>query len=425
MRTVIKFFVQHHIVGDLLMIAILIAGLVGLTNMKSNFFPVVKSKFITIQVVYPGAAPEEIETGVVAKIEENLQGLADIDIVTSTCTENAASVRVTVMDYNKTDELLQNVKNAVDKIPSFPVGMEPPIIFKQEFEEGMDNTSLILALTGIEDLNELKRAARKIESDLRQLEGVSQVSLSGFPEEEIEIAIREDKLSEMGLTLNRVAAIVSASNLEATGGKIITSSEEFIIRGRYKEYTAQELKDIVIIADPDGRIVRLSDIAEVSEKWVETDPSRNWFNGKQAVAITVNNLPSESILEVVEKVRVYMDAFNESNNELNLDVVVDMSIVLNQRIDLLVNNGVVGFILVLIFLALFLNMRLAFWVALAIPVSFAGMFMFAGMVGVTINVISLFGMILVIGILVDDGIVIAEMLSQCAYWKKCHRSYCK
>ena len=408
MRNVIKFFVQHHIVGDLLMIAILIAGLVGLTNMKSNFFPVVKSKFITIQVVYPGAAPEEIETGVVAKIEENLQGLADIDIVTSTCTENAASVRVTVMDYNKTDEVLQNVKNAVDKIPSFPVGMEPPIIFKQEFEEGMDNTSLILALTGIEDLNELKRAARKIESDLRQLEGVSQVSLSGFPEEEIEIAIREDKLSEMGLTLNRVAAIVSASNLEATGGKIITSSEEFIIRGRYKEYTAQELKDIVIIADPDGRIVRLSDIAEVSEKWVETDPSRNWFNGKQAVAITVNNLPSESILEVVEKVRVYMDAFNESNNELNLDVVVDMSIVLNQRIDLLVNNGVVGFILVLIFLALFLNMRLAFWVALAIPVSFAGMFMFAGMVGVTINVISLFGMILVIGILVDDGIVIAE-----------------
>ena len=122
----------------------------------------------------------------------------------------------------------------------------------------MDNTSLILALTGVEDLNELKRAARKIESDLRQLEGVSQVSLSGFPEEEIEIAIREDKLSEMGLTLNSVASIVSASNLETTGGKIITSSEEFIIRGRYKEYTAQELKDIVIIADPDGRIVRLA-----------------------------------------------------------------------------------------------------------------------------------------------------------------------
>ena len=408
MRSVIKFFVQHHIVGDLLMIGLLVAGMVGMTNMKSNFFPVVKSKYINIQVVYPGASPEEIETGVVAKIEENLQGIADIDLVTSTSTENAASIKINVKNFNKTDEVLQNVKNAVDKIPSFPVGMEPPIIFKKEFEDGMDNTALILALTGVEDLRELKRAARTIESDLRQLEGVSQVSLSGFPEEEIEIAIREDKLSEMGLTLDQIASVVRASNMEATGGKILTPNEEFIIRGRYKEYTAAELRDIIVVADPDGRIIRLGDVANVQEKWVETDPSRNWFNGKQAVAITINNLPSESILDVVEKVYAYMDAFNDKGSDLKMDVVVDMSIVLNQRIDLLVNNGVIGFILVLIFLALFLNVRLAFWVALAIPVSFAGMFIFAGMIGVTINVISLFGMILVIGILVDDGIVIAE-----------------
>ncbi len=390
------------------MIGLLVAGLVGMSSMKSSFFPVVKSKYINIQVVYPGASPEEIETGVVAKIEENLQGIADIDLVTSTSTENAASVNIVVKNYNKTDEVLQNVKNAVDKIPSFPVGMEPPIIFKQDFEEGMDNTALILALTGVDDLRELKRAARIIESDLRQLEGVSQVSLSGFPEEEIEIAVREDKLSELGLSLDQIASVVRASNIETTGGKILTSEEEFIIRGRYKEYTATELKDIIVVADPDGRIIRLGELADVQEKWVETDPSRNWFNGKQAVAITVNNLPSESILDVVDHAYAYMDAFNKKNEGLHLDVVVDMSIVLNQRIDLLVNNGVIGFILVLIFLALFLNVRLAFWVALAIPVSFAGMFIFAGMAGVTINVISLFGMILVIGILVDDGIVIAE-----------------
>ena len=135
MRSVIKFFVQHHIVGDLLMIGLLVAGMVGMTNMKSNFFPVVKSKYINIQVVYPGASPEEIETGVVAKIEENLQGIADIDLVTSTSTENAASIKINVKNFNKTDEVLQNVKNAVDKIPSFPAGMEPPIIFKKEFDQ--------------------------------------------------------------------------------------------------------------------------------------------------------------------------------------------------------------------------------------------------------------------------------------------------
>jgi multidrug efflux pump subunit AcrB/outer membrane protein TolC len=408
MRSVIKFFVQHHIIGDLMMIAILAAGLVGMTNLRSTFFPEVASKIVSIQVVYPGASPEEIEEGIVAKIEENLQGVADIDLVTSTSTENAASITVHVANADKTDQVLQNVKNAVDKIASFPVGMEPPIIFRQDFEEGMDNTAIVLALTGVDDLSVLKKAARKIESDIRQYDGISQISLSGFPDEEIEIAIREDKLSEMGLTLNMVAQIVRNSNIEATGGIIKTDEEEMIIRGKYKEYTASDLRDIVLMSTVDGKIVRLSDVADVEEKWVDTDPTRNWFNGKPSALITVNNLNSESILEVVGIVRAYMEAFNDSSEKLKLDVVVDMSVVLNQRIDLLVNNGIVGFILVLLFLALFLNVRLAFWVALAIPVSFAGMFIFAGFAGVTINVISLFGMILVIGILVDDGIVIAE-----------------
>jgi len=412
MRNVIRFFVQHHIVGDLLMIAIIIAGIVGMTNLRSNFFPETQTKVIIIQVVYPGASPEEIEEGVVAKIEENLQGLANIDQVSSTSIENAASIKITVVNAKETDEVLQNVKNAVDKIPSFPMGMEPPIIFKQEFEKGQDNMAIVIALTGVEDLHILKKAARKIESELRRFDGVSQVSLSGFPEEEIEIAISENKLSEMGLTIAQVAQIVRSSNIETTGGRIKTSKEEFTIRGRFKEYSTQSLRDIVILSTVDGKIVRLSDIADVQEKWVDTDPTRNWFNGKTAVAITVSNLNSESILDVVEIVRAYMSAFNETNTDLQLDVIVDMSIILNQRIDLLANNGIIGFLLVILFLALFLNHRLAFWVALAIPVSFAGMFMLAGLAGITINVISLFGMILVIGILVDDGIVIAENIYQ-------------
>jgi len=168
----------------------------------------------------------------------------------------------------------------------------------------------------------------------------------------------------------------------------------------------------VVRAFADGRVVRLSDVADVTDRWAENDPSRSWFNGMPAVIVTVNNLTTESILDVTALVRSYMEAYNAQAEEvgtgLHLDVIRDSSVVLNQRIDLLVSNGVVGFLLVVILLALFLNIRLAFWVALAIPVSFAGMFIFAGMAGVTINVISLFGMILVIGILVDDGIVIAE-----------------
>ena len=368
------------------MLSILVFGFVGMSSLRSNFFPEIDTKLIAIQVVYLGASPEEIEDGIVAKIEENLQGIANIDLVTSTCTENAGSIVVEVRTANKTDQALQDVKNAVDKIASFPAGMEPPIIFKQEPE----NIAIIFAVTGSPDLHLLKSEARKIELDLRTSDDISQIYLSGFPDEEIEISVRENSLSELGISIAQVAQAVRTANIETTGGIIKGDKEELIIRGRYKEYTATELKDIVIRADRDGRIIRLSDLADVTDKWAEGDPSRNWFNGKPSVSITVNSLNSESILDVTKYVRSYIDAYNTRGGDLKIVVVLDQSVVLNLRIDLLVYNGVIGFLLVLLFLALFLNLRLAFWVALAIPVSFAGMFVFANMAGITINVITLF-----------------------------------
>ena len=408
MRHLIQTFVKYNLLGDLLVFALLAAGWVGMNGMKSNFFPVTESKVIQVQVIYPGASPAEIEEGIVAKIEENLQGIAGLDQVKSVCSENAGSITVTVINENETDEILQDVKNAVDRIASFPVGMEPPIVFKQE----SIGVSITFAVTGVDDLRALKTEARRIEQDLRALEGISQVSLSGFPGEEIEVTVQADRLSELNLTIGEVGAAIRAANIETTGGRLKTDREELILRGRFRGYDAQALGDVVLRADAEGGYVRLSEVAEVRDRWADNDPSRNWFNGRPAAVVTVNNLTTESILDVTELVRQYMAAYNAQAQEvgtgLQLDVIRDSSVVLNQRIDLLVNNGVVGFILVVILLALFLNIRLAFWVALAIPVSFAGMFIFAGMVGVTINVISLFGMILVIGILVDDGIVIAE-----------------
>ena len=408
MEGLIRYFVKYNLVGDLLMIALLVSGWVGLGSIKSNFFPVIESKTIQIQVIYPGASPAEIEEGIVAKIEENLQGIAGLDQVKSVCSENAGNITVSVKNANETDDILQDVKNAVDRIASFPAGMEPPIVFKQESE----GVAITFAVTGVDDLRALKREARRIEQDLRALEGISQVSLSGFPGEEIEVAMRADRLTELNMTIAEVGAAIRSANIETTGGRLKTQREELIVRGRFRGYDAEAIEDIVVRAFPDGRVVRLSDVAEVRDRWAENDPSRNWYNGAPAVVVTVNNLTSESILDVTALVRSYIEGYNTQAEEvgtgLTLDIIRDSSVVLNQRIDLLVNNGVVGFLLVVILLALFLNIRLAFWVALAIPVSFAGMFIFAGMLGVTINVISLFGMILVIGILVDDGIVIAE-----------------
>lgn len=408
MRNLIQYFVRYNLTGDLLMIAILASGLVGLTKLRSNFFPEVESKTIQVQVVYPGASPEEIEEGIIAKIEENLKGISGLDQVKSVCNENSGSITIETIDASVTDAALQNVKNAVDRIASFPVGMEPPIVFKQDAV----GVAFSFAIIGVEDLRVLKQEARRIETELRAVEGISQIQLSGFPDEEIEIRLRQSVLNELDLSIAEVAAAVRNANLETTGGRLKMASEEMIIRGRFREYEDKAFNDIIVRANRDGRVVRLGDIAEIRQQWSENDPSRTWFNGQPAAVITVNNLTSESILDITDYVRKYIAAYNERGGATRIEVIRDSSTVLNQRIDLLVNNGVIGFLLVILFLALFLNIRLAFWVALAIPVSFMGMFLLAGYMGVTINVISLFGMILVIGILVDDGIVIAENIYQ-------------
>ncbi|MFT5922887.1 MAG: multidrug efflux pump subunit AcrB, partial [Flavobacteriales bacterium] len=408
MRGVINYFVRYPITGDMIMILILVAGFVSMQNMRSNFFPATETKNISIQIVYPGASPEEMEEGIVAKIEDNLKGIAGLDQVKSVCTENAATISIAVMDADETDGILQDVKNAVDRISSFPVGMEPPVIFKQE----AINFAISFAVSGQDDLRTLKAAARDIETDLRGIEGISQVSLSGFPDEEIEVSIREDQLSALNISIGEISNAIRAANIETTGGRIRTDREELLIRGRFREYQAADLRDIVVKANPDGSVIRLADVANVEDKWNENDPSRNWYNGNVSTVVTVNNLVEEDILDITDNVKEYIISYNENHQDIQLDIIRDGSITLTQRIDLLVNNGVVGFLLVVFFLALFLNFRLAFWVALAIPVSFAGMFIFANLMGVTLNVISLFGMIVVIGILVDDGIVIAENIYQ-------------
>ena len=408
MRGLMHYFVRYNLVGDLLMIVILASGFIGLSNLRSNFFPESASKTIQVQVVYPGASPEEIEEGIVAKIEENLQGIAGLDQVKSVCNENAGNITILVNKADETDAILQNVKNAVDRIASFPVGMEPPIVFKQDAV----GVAFSFAVTGVDDLRILKREARLIEQELRSIPGISQIQLSGFPAEEIEIRLRKDRLNELNISVAEVASAVRNSNIESTGGRLKLPQEEMIIRGRYRAYDTDALTDIVVRGDAEGRVVRLGDVANVVDQWAENDPSRNWFNGAPAAVVTVNNLNSESILDITADVRAYISAYNKRVGATQLEVIRDSSTVLNQRIDLLVKNGVIGFLLVLLFLALFLNIRLAFWVALAIPVSFMGMFLLAAQVGITINVISLFGMILVIGILVDDGIVIAENIYQ-------------
>ncbi|RME96860.1 MAG: efflux RND transporter permease subunit [Bacteroidetes bacterium] len=407
MRQFVEYFVKYPVAANLIMFGILVLGIFAGRNMKSTFFPEVESRIISIQTVYPGASPEEVEEGIIAKIEDNLKGLTGIERYTSVSSENSGSVTVEVLKGFDTDIILQDVKNAVDRINSFPVGMEPPVIYKRE-NLGF---AISFAVAGDVDLATLKRYGREIEDDLLAMDGISKVSLSGFPDEEIEIAFRERDLRAFGLTFQEATEAVRRSNVDITGGTIKGPEEELLVRARNKTYQADGLRDIVVKNTASGGVVRLHQVAELRDRWSD-NPNRSFLNGTPSVVVTVQNTLEEDMLSITEQVRQYIEAFNEREEQVQITISRDGSTLLRQRMDLLRTNGIIGFFIVLLFLAMFLHWRLAFWVALAIPISFAGMFVCANLLGVTINVISLFGMIIVIGILVDDGIVIGENIYQ-------------
>jgi len=404
MKKIISYFIKYPVAANVFILTFAIFGTVAMFNMKSSFFPLVESRIISIQLIYPGASPQEVEEGIVLKIEDNLKGVSGIERVTSVSSENSANITVEVDKNYKTDVVLEDVKNAVNRINSFPVDMEPPVIFKNENL----NRVIIFSVSGHDiSLKALKDIAYKIEDDIRGMDGISKVVLHGFPDEEIEVAVNENTLRAYNLTFDDVANAVRRANIDITGGKIRTSEEEYLIRGRYKKYQGHQLNSIIIKSDADGRTVRVGDVATVYDRWSE-NPNRIEIDGEASVEIEVQTTNSEDFLSASDKLKKYIETFKLKNPDLDVVIVQDRSVNLNERKDLLIRNGMMGMLLVLLFLSMFLNPRMALWVAAGLPVSFWGMFILANIFGITINVISLFGMIVVVGILVDDGIVIGE-----------------
>ncbi len=404
MKKIISYFIKYPVAVNILIVAFVLLGILGYKSLRSSFFPLTPTKLISISVVYPGASPQEMEEGVVLKVENNLKGLVGIDRITSTSKENSASITIEILKGYDINAVLADVNNAVDKVPNFPTGMEPAVVSK--IQKTHETISFVVTGNGI-PLKSLKSISRKVENELRRLEGVSQINISGYPEEEIEIAVKENALRAYDLTFKDVAAAVSKNNILTSGGAVKTITEEYLIRAKNRSYYGDELDDLVVRADVSGKMIRLKDIAVVSDRWNES-PNRNYYNQNLAVRVQVSNTNSEDLLQTAEKVNEYIVDFNKKNSNVQLVVARDSSTVLIERTALLFKNAWQGMLLVLLFLSLFLRPRLAFWVAAGLPVAFFGMFMLAGYFNVTINVLSLFGMIIVIGILVDDGIVISE-----------------
>lgn len=406
MKKVVLFFIKNSLLVNMGMLLVTFFGIVLLSRMNSSFFPNEEERFINIEATYPGASPEEVEEGIVLKIEENLKSVSGIDRITSTSTENTASITVELKLGQNADLVLQDVKNAVDRISNFPDDLENLVVYVRENE----NFTVKVAIVGDVPLATLKESAEAFEDGIRNLPNVSKIKLSGYTAEEIEVSLQESKLRAYNLTFEDVAIAIQRENIQTTGGTV-KAENEVIIRSDQKYYNANQIKELVVKTQPDGNVVRIKDVAIISDDWAETT-NKAYFNGQQAVLITVNTLNEENILDAAEAVIGFMESFNDQNTVVSAVLINDGTVVLNERIDLLTENGVIGAILVFIILTLFLRIRLAFWVAVGIPISFLGMFILANLYGITINVLSLFGMILVVGILVDDGIVVGENVFQ-------------
>ncbi|MCL3779756.1 efflux RND transporter permease subunit [Prolixibacteraceae bacterium JC049] len=407
MKKLIEQFVKFPFYANLIIVALIIGGFWSVTQMKKSFFPEITSKFINVSVSYPGASPQEMEEGVTARIEEAIRGIVGIREITSTSSENFARVSIETTGEYDIDETLIEVKNAVDGISSFPTAAERPIVAKRRTR----SMALFMSVTGDVDLLTLKQYAQQVEEDFLSSGIVSQVSVVGYPPLEISVEVNEANLLRYGVTFSEIANAIASNNRDVSGGQIRSMEEEMLIRLRSRSADPNKLADIIIKGNPEGGYIRIRDIGEVKKKFADVS-SKALVKGKPLVTIMINKLIEEDLKDVSDYCENYAKEFNTRNLGVKLNVDYSFYTMLKARLKMLYNNGLLGFILVIIALTIFLSFRLSFWVAWGIPSSFLGMFIIANMLGLTINMISLFGMILVIGILVDDGIVIGENIYQ-------------
>lgn len=407
MKKIVEAFVRFPFYANLIIIFLIIIGGISMYSMKKSFFPERESKILNVTVFYPGASPIEMEEGVTSRIEEAIRTIPGIYEINSTSSENSSRVTIEIIPGYDIDEALIEIKNAVDGISAFPSAAERPIVSKTRSR----SPAMQLLVTGDVDLLTLKQYAQQIEEELLASGVVSQISISGFPPLEISVEANEEDLLRYRITFSELQNAISQNNRDVSGGQLRSMDEEMLIRLRSRSADPNKIGNIIVRANPDGSVIRIRDVALVKKKFSDT-PNKAIENGQLLISMTISKLISEDLEEIDKYVTKYVEDFNISNPNVELKIQTAFLDILKQRLDLLYNNGGQGLIMVILVLGIMLSTRLSLWVAWGIPASFLAMFIVANLMGVTINLMSLFGMILVIGILVDDGIVIGENIFQ-------------
>jgi multidrug efflux pump subunit AcrB len=403
-RRLIEWFAANGVAANLLMLLLIVMGVLTLVGIKQEVFPEFSADLVTVRVPYPGAAPEEVEEGVVIRIEEKIQDLPEIKEIRSTAAENMGTVLIEAVDGSDLQKLLNDVKSRVDSIDTFPVEAEEPIVEAAVIRRQV----MDVAISGDTDERSLKRLGERVRDDLAALPGISQVELSATRPYEISIEVSETALRRWGLTFQQVADAVRRSSLDLPGGKVETSGGEVLLRTEGQAYVGPDFEELPLVTLADGSRIRVGDVATVVDGFAETE---TWsrFDGVPAVLVQVFRVGDQSALDIEKIVNDYLEQARKGVPEgIALTVWDDRTEILRSRLDLLIRNGRNGFLLVVLVLALFLKLRLAAWVSLGIPISFLGAIALMPTLDVSISLISLFAFIVVLGVVVDDAIIVGE-----------------
>ena len=404
MNRAIAWFAENSVAANLLMVVILASGLLTIGSIEVETFPEIAADVISVSVVYRGAAPEEVEEAVCVRVEEAVQSLEGIKRIRSTASENRGSVNIELVPGADARKLLEDVKSAVDAIDTFPDETEQPVIQEVVIRRQVIN----VAVSGDADEATLKFLGEQVRDEITAIPGVTQAELSGARPYEVSIEVSEAALRRFSLTFDEVVRAVRRSSLDLPGGAIKTEGGEILLRTKGQAYRGTAFENITLRTRPDGAALTVGDVATVVDGFADADLSSR-FDREPGVIVRVFRVGDQDALDISRRVKEYVKSAESRMPEgISLTIYADFSRILEGRLNLMLKNGCGGFILVLVILALFLRLRLAFWIALGIPISFLGAIWMMPAVDASINVISLFAFIVVLGIVVDDAIIVGE-----------------
>ena len=403
----IRWFANHPTAANLVMLAIIILGIISLPQQQRETFPRISNDKIGVKVIYPGSTAEEVEDAICRRIEDALESIADLDEMICESSEGLANATAVMTEGSDLMRFLNDVGSQVDAITNFPDRVEVPIV-----EELLRTDSVVsIAITGPADAVVLKAYAEDVKQRLLAEAEIASILIEGFSDHQIRVEISSARLRQFGLSLSDIATVMKNQSISTPIGRIESRAEDVLLRFDDQRKTVDEVGELVVISGKSGGTIRLRDIATISDRF-ERDEERIIFNGKRAAILNISKTQNQDILTALGDINAFIEAENRRNPaSIKLSLTQDRASLVQSRLDMIVKNGLQGLAMVFLILWLFFSFRYSFWVTMGLPISFLGALYVMPLMGITINMISLVGLLIGIGLLMDDAIVIAENIA--------------